>query len=78
VAIDLLLTAMHGDRAVGARLYLNVAGRRLGCIWLAWALIFLKAVRPCLTGPDRPEDEKVESVQVYLRNASAHSDQEQG
>ena len=74
----LRLTVMHSDRAVRARLYLDVAGRRPGCIRLAWALIFFRAVTPCLTGPGRPEGEEGESVQLYLRDARKDSRQEQG
>jgi hypothetical protein len=51
----------------------------MGCVRLTGALIFLKSAgpSPCLADPDRPEDEKVESVQAYLRNARGHSEQDQ-
>ena len=39
---------------------------RAGCVWLAWALIFLKAVVIRGTRPGLPEDEEPESVQSQL------------
>ena len=47
------------------------------CIRLAWALIFLQAVSRGLTHPGRPEDEELESVQMYLDNSCGHHRHEQ-
>jgi hypothetical protein len=52
---------------------LFVRPRRVG---LTRPLIFLKAVRPRLPGPDRPEDEEPESVQRYLHGPGYDGEQD--
>jgi uncharacterized protein YlaN (UPF0358 family) len=68
---------VHSDFAVRVWLYVDVAGRRLGRVRLARALIFLKTAAARLTCPGCPEDEEVESVQMYLREARDDGDEEQ-